>query len=220
MIDTTQSFRSAGSAESARTARTPARQARPSGHGAVRSSFHPAGVPAEAPAVAPAPRWAALAAKAAVWTTVPSGLWRIAFAFGATMGFSGEALAFLHQNVPGWGTVYMLTLSTLAEVLAFLTLGLVRPWGRVVPRWMPLIGGRAVRPLAAVVPAALGALVLTAAGVLGVLCWNSPDNMGSPDAPQGFAALVMTLCYLPLVAWGPLLAAVTVDYARRTRGRR
>ncbi|WP_435971555.1 hypothetical protein [Streptomyces sp. Qhu_M48] len=68
---------------------------------------------------------------------MPSGLWRIAFAFGAPMGFSGEALALLHADVIGWGTFSMLTLSTLAEVLAFLTLGLVRPWGRVVPRRFP-----------------------------------------------------------------------------------
>ncbi|MEV6978879.1 hypothetical protein [Kitasatospora sp. NPDC093806] len=186
----------------------------------VRSSFHPAGQPAGPAAVDPAPRWAELAAKAAVWSTVPSGLWRVAFACGATMGFSGEALAFLHRAVPGWGSVYMLALSTLAECLAFLTLGLVRPWGRVVPGWIPLIGGRTVRPLAAIVPAALGALVLTAGGIQGVLGWNDPGNMGNPDAPHGFAGLVMTLAYLPLVAWGPLLAAVTFDYARRTLRRR
>ncbi|MFG3224094.1 hypothetical protein ACGF07_04825 [Kitasatospora sp. NPDC048194] len=169
---------------------------------------------------APAPGWVVLAAKAAAWSTVPSGLWRLCFATGATMGFSGEALAFLHQAVPGWGSVYMIALSVVAELLSFLTIGLVRPWGRVVPRWIPLLGGRRVRPLAAIVPAALGSLILTAGGVLGVLGWNSPDNMGNPDAPHGFAGLAMTLCYLPLVAWGPLLALVVADYARRTLRRR
>ncbi|MCT4357113.1 hypothetical protein M5362_28765 [Streptomyces sp. Je 1-79] len=177
-------------------------------------------VPSSGTAVVPAPRWAELAAKAALWSTVPSGLWRIPFAFGATMGFTGEALAFLHRDVPGWGSVYMVTLSVLAEVLAFLTLGLVRPWGRVVPRWVPVIGGRTVRPLAVIIPATLGALVLTVGGILGVLGWNSPDNMGSPESPQGLAGVVMTLCYLPLVAWGPLLMIVTADYARRTLRRR
>ncbi|MEV6209312.1 hypothetical protein [Kitasatospora sp. NPDC051914] len=168
------------------------------------------------PAPVPAPHWAQLAAKAAVWTTVPSGLWRVCFGLGATMGFTGELLAELHRVVPGWGTVYMLSLSIGAELLAFLTLGLVRPWGRTAPRWMPLIGGRRVHPLAAVVPAALGALTLTTVGTFGLIVWSSPENMGSPEAPHGFAGLVMTLCYLPLVAWGPLLGAVTIDYARRT----
>lgn len=170
--------------------------------------------------VAPAPRWAVLAARAAAWSTVPSGLWRLCFALGATMGFSGGLLADLHRGVPGWGSAYMIGLSLLAELLALLTLGLVRPWGLTVPRWIPLLGGRPVRPPAAIVPAALSALVLTTLGVLGLFGWNSPENMGSPEAPRGFAYLVMTLCYLPLVAWGPLLAVVTADYARRTLRRR
>ncbi|MFD0272824.1 hypothetical protein ACFVHB_02800 [Kitasatospora sp. NPDC127111] len=48
--------------------------------------------------------------------------------------------------------------------------------------------------------------------------WHS--NMSDPDSPHGVAGLVMTLCYLPLIAWGPLLALVTFAYARRTLGYR
>ncbi|MER7755636.1 hypothetical protein [Kitasatospora sp. NPDC097643] len=165
-----------------------------------------------------APRWAEFAARATVWTTVPSGLWRIAFGFGVPVGFSGATAARYAEHQPGWGTVYVVVLSALAETLAFLTLGLVRPWGQVVPRWIPLIGGRAVRPLAAIVPAALGSAVLTVLGI-SALVGGWSGNMADPDSPHGFAALVMTLAYLPLVAWGPLLGAVTVDYARRTLGR-
>ncbi|WTT40698.1 hypothetical protein OG535_22805 [Kitasatospora sp. NBC_00085] len=160
-----------------------------------------------------------MAAKATVWTTVPSGLWRIAFGLGVPVGFSGEFAALADRHNPGWGTAYVLVLSALAELLAFLTVGLVRPWGEVVPGWIPLIGGRTVRPLAAIVPAALGSAVLTWLGMTALFGgWSS--NMSSPDAPHGSAGLVMTLCYLPLVAWGPLLALVTFAYARRTLGRR
>ncbi|RKT16326.1 hypothetical protein BX285_0661 [Streptomyces sp. 1114.5] len=172
-----------------------------------------------APAVPPAPRWARLAAKAAVLTTVPSGLWRIAFGFGIPMGFTGATAAAYAEHQPGWGTVYCVVLSLLAEALAFLTLGLVRPWGLVVPQWIPLIGGRRVRPLAAIVPALLGSVVLTVLGMEG-LFGRWADNLAEPDSPHGLAAVVMTLAYLPLVAWGPLLGAVTVDYARRTLRRR
>ncbi|WP_245194668.1 hypothetical protein [Kitasatospora phosalacinea] len=180
----------------------------------------PAGVgDAAVPAVPPAPRWARLAAGATVWTTVPSGLWRIVFGFGVPLGFSGATAAQHAAHQPGWGTAYCVVLSAVAEALAFLTLGLVRPWGRVAPRWVPLVGGRRVRPLAAIVPAALGSAVLTALGALALFGgWSR--NMADPDSPHGFAGLVMTLAYLPLVAWGPLLGAVTVDYARRTLGRR
>ncbi len=165
----------------------------------------------------PVPRWAELAAHATVWTTVPSGLWRIALGLGVPVGFSGELAATFHA--PGWAiTPYTLALSLAVEGLALLTLGLVRPWGERFPRWLPLVGGRGVPTAAAVTAAGLGAVAVTAVTVAGALGWSDPDAMGDPDAPQGLAGLVMTACYLPLLAWGPLLAVVTVGYAvRRTR---
>ncbi|MGW3581096.1 hypothetical protein ACWDM8_07195 [Streptomyces rubiginosohelvolus] len=36
----------------------------------------------------------------------------------------------------------------LTELIAILTIGLVRGWGEVAPAWIPLIGGRRVRPMA------------------------------------------------------------------------
>ncbi|MBD0676226.1 hypothetical protein [Streptomyces sp. CBMA156] len=183
----------------------------------ARGTTHRAG--ASVPSVPAAPRWARFAAGAAALTAVPSGLWRIAFGFGVPVGFTGATAAAYGAHQPGWGTVYCVVLSALAETLAFLTLGLVRPWGLVVPRWIPLIGGRRVRPLAAIVPALLGAAILTALGLEG-LSGRWADNLAEPDSPHGFAAVVMTLAYLPLVAWGPLLGAVAIDYARRTLRRR
>ncbi|WP_234322662.1 hypothetical protein [Streptomyces sp. NRRL S-350] len=189
----------------------------------VRNGAHRATPAAPAalvvPAVPPARRWAEIAARATVLTTVPSGLWRIAFGFGVPVGFTGATAAAYGAHQPGWGTAYCVALSVLAEALAFLTLGLVRPWGQVTPPWIPLIGGRRVRPLAAIVPAALGSLIITALG-MAALAGGWARNMAEPDSPHGFAMVVMTLAYLPLVAWGPLLGAVTVDYARRTLGRR
>ncbi|MFD5463452.1 hypothetical protein ACFWIQ_11610 [Kitasatospora sp. NPDC127059] len=170
-------------------------------------------------AVPPAPRWAQLAAKAAVLTTVPSGLWRVAFGFGVPVGFTGATAAAYAAHQPGWGTVYCVALSSLAEVLAILTVGLVRPWGQVFPRRIPLIGGRRIPPLAVIVPALLGSVVLTLLGLEG-LFGRWAHNLAEPDSPHGVAAIVMTLAYLPLVAWGPLLGVVTVDYARRTLRRR
>ncbi|MBD0691297.1 hypothetical protein [Streptomyces sp. CBMA123] len=171
------------------------------------------------PAVPPAPRWAQLAAKAAALSTVPSGLWRIAFGFGLPAGFTGATAAAYAAHQPGWGTVYCVALSCLAEALAFLTVGLVRPWGLVAPRRIPLIGGRRIPPLTAIVPALLGSVALTILGMEG-LFGRWAHNLAEPDSPRGAAAVVMTLAYLPLVAWGPLLGAVTVDYARRTLRRR
>ncbi|MFF0295309.1 hypothetical protein ACFYST_17425 [Kitasatospora sp. NPDC004614] len=162
----------------------------------------------------PAPRWAVRAARAAAWSVVPSGLWRVALGVGLPVGFHGDLERMFGRWMPGWGTVYVLALSALAEALAFLTIGLVRPWGRRVPRWVPAFGGRIFPAWVALFPATLGALAVTA------VTWSAAmgpwqHNMSNPDSPHGLAGVVMTLCYLPLVAWGPLLAAVTVDHARR-----
>ncbi|MFD8597836.1 hypothetical protein ACFV1L_22805 [Kitasatospora sp. NPDC059646] len=162
----------------------------------------------------PAPRWAVRAARAAAWTVVPSGLWRVALGVGLPVGFHGELEEMFARWMPGWGTVYVLALSAAAEALAFLTLGLVRPWGRRVPGWVPRLGGRGLPAWAVLAPAGLGALAVT------FVTWSAATgpwqhNMSDPDSPHGLAGLLMTLCYLPLLAWGPLLAAVTVDHARR-----
>ncbi|GAB3432114.1 hypothetical protein [Flindersiella endophytica] len=157
------------------------------------------------------PRWVNVLAHLVPLTTLPSGLWRIALGFGVPVGFTGELAELYHA--PGWITPYVIVLSLLSEGLALLTLGLVQPWGEVAPRWLPVIGGRRIPPLAAAVPAALGAISVTLVTLQGLPAWWENE----PGSPQGIAALVMATCYAPLLAWGPLLAVVTVAYyVRRT----
>ncbi len=161
------------------------------------------------------PRWANLAAHATLLVTLPSGLWRIAMGLGVPVGFTAQGLT--EFGIPGWGTAYVFGLSLLAEALAFLTLGLVRPWGEVWPRWIPGLRGRRIPPLAAIVPAAAGAIALTALSFQALSGWNE----SGPSIAQGswedspVYGIVMAACYAPLLLWGPLLAAVTVHYARR-----
>lgn len=107
------------------------------------------------------PRWAVWAAHLTTWVVLPSGLWRIALVLGYPAGYSD--VGFESFQTVG-AKVWMLSLSVLCELAAFLTIGLVRPWGEVVPHWIPLIGGRTVRPMAAVVPAALGAAARASPG--------------------------------------------------------
>ncbi|MEV7553496.1 hypothetical protein AB0N89_28115 [Amycolatopsis sp. NPDC089917] len=161
------------------------------------------------------PRWANLAAHAALLTTLPSGLWRIAMGLGIPVGFTAQGLT--EFGIPGWGTAYVFGLSLLAETLAFLTLGLVRPWGEVWPSWIPVLRGRRVPPLVAIALAAAGAIALTVLSVQALFGWNEAGSSMSPgsweDSPV--YGVVMAACYAPLLLWGPLLAAVTVHYARR-----
>lgn len=156
------------------------------------------------------PRWARRAAHIAALTPLLSGLWRTAGAFGIPLGFArGSGL---HQSEIGFGeSAYLVGLSVLAECLGLLTLGLVSRWGEVVPAWVPLIGGRRVPRHAATVPALLGAAVLTAMSAA-ALTGSWTGNISEPEAPQGAAFWVMTACYAPMLAWGPLLGAVAVAY--------
>ncbi|MGW0665171.1 hypothetical protein [Streptodolium elevatio] len=165
------------------------------------------------PEVSRALRWTA---KAAALTLLPSGLWRIAIAFGWDSGFAaGDPLH--HSNFPGNTSFYLVALSIFAELLGLLALGLVQNWGEVLPRWVPWLGGRRIPTAAAVVPASLGALAVTLITVTGAFAWNDAGAMGSPEAPDGTKYWIMTACYAPLLLWGPLLAVVTVAYYLRRR---
>jgi hypothetical protein len=154
------------------------------------------------------PRWARVAAYVVPLLTVPSGLWRLALAL--------DVPGMPDPGQPAGQRLYMVFLSLLAEGLALLTLGLVQPWGEVLPRWIPLLGGRPIPPLAAVIPAALGAAAVTT--IVAYAAYNAfvrgmIENLGTPGQQR-----MVVACYAPLVAWGPLLGAVTVAYYRRRRG--
>ncbi|GHA27797.1 hypothetical protein GCM10010329_58870 [Streptomyces spiroverticillatus] len=161
------------------------------------------------------PRGIRRAAHVAALTALPTGLWRVATALGWDSGFRDDYLR--PDRFPGSDSFYLIALSVFAELLALLALGLVQRWGEVLPRWVPWLGGRRIPVAAAVVPAALGAAAVLYVTVTMALTWS--DQLAEPGAPTGGKQLVMTLCYAPLLLWGPLLAVVTVAYWRRRTGR-
>lgn len=79
---------------------------------------------------------------------------------------------------------------------------------------MPVLGGKRIPPLAAVIPAATGTLALTVLwGTVAVSWWfTNGDGALSPPARMAVGVL-----YVPLAAWGPLLGAVTYSYYQRHR---
>lgn len=155
----------------------------------------------------PVPRWAIRAAHLVPLATLPAALWRLPLVFGVSMGALETSGAAVH--VSGWEAVYVLSLSVVTEASALLTLGLVRPWGERAPAWIPFLGGRRLRPLAVIVPAAFGALLLTA---IWGYAFRDLDRL--EFSHTGWHVLLVA-AYLPLLAWGPLLAAVTYGYYRR-----
>ncbi|HZW01145.1 MAG TPA: hypothetical protein VFF55_06205 [Candidatus Deferrimicrobium sp.] len=157
-----------------------------------------------------APAWARHAAHLVVLLALPSGLWRLALALGFRAGHTEQG--YLDRVGSTSGALYVVALSVLAEGIAMLTLGLVRPWGEVVPRWIPFVGGRPIPPPAVVVPASIGTVILFAIWTPFVFWWNIPDQTLTP-----IGHTLVGVLYLPLIAWAPLLGAVTLDYHRRHR---
>jgi hypothetical protein len=168
------------------------------------------------------PRWAVWAAYAAAASTLPSSVWRIAgIACHAPLLEQTGAPAPHHGPVLFTGVWYVIVLSVVSEALAYLTVGLVSEWGEVLPRWVPGLGGRRVPVRAAVLPAGLGAAVLTLTFpyVLVMLSLGRMVNgtHGTGLIVHGWQAVAFAVAYAPLLAWGPLLGIVTVHYYRRRR---
>ncbi|GGT81567.1 hypothetical protein [Actinomadura citrea] len=177
--------------------------------------------------VAGVPRWARIAAMAVPFTVLPAGLWRIAaFAFHLPIlsgnGLDTEAAG---GDLPGWVPLeaYVVLLSIVSEVVAFTAVGLVAGWGEVFPRWVPGLRGRRVPITVAVVPGLAGAAILTPMWTASVVnCLVFQKNIQGRPLPDDFPihfhdwqGVLGAVAYAPLLAWGPLLAAVTLAYWRR-----
>lgn len=91
-----------------------------------------------------------------------------------------------------------------AAAASLLTLGLILPWGRVFPDWMPRIGGRPVPVGVAAVPGFIAAGILCIAAVPMLL-----TTIGQTDAP--IDALLVNLV-LPFWFWGPMLGLAVGAY--------
>jgi ABC-type Na+ transport system ATPase subunit NatA len=89
-----------------------------------------------------------------------NGLTRLAWALGISLGIDQDL-----TGTPLTARIGEARLATLAIGGAILTLGLIRPWGEIWPRWIPFLAGRRV-PVA--VPTILGGLAALAVTVVGL----------------------------------------------------
>lgn len=161
--------------------------------------------------VAGTPRWAVVAAWGTVWCVIPSSVWRSAAGFGAGLGMSDEWRRL--QQIPGPGTVYVLSLSVLSIVFASLTLGLVYPWGERVPSRVPVVGGRRYPTWLVAGLAAAGVVPLVGIVVMSAANWDV--LIGAAGRPSPAWAMLATACYLPAALWPVLVMTVTIAYVRR-----
>ncbi len=97
-----------------------------------------------------------------------------------------------------------------AFAASLLTLGLILPWGRTFPAWMPRVGGRPVPVAAAAVPGSIASAVLCLSAVPMFV-----TVVGDAAAP---ADAILLALVLPFWFWGPMLGlAVWAYVAWRSR---
>ncbi len=148
-------------------------------------------------------RWGTWATVAAALCPLPYALIRMTWLTPWPLGFEAAAL----QANPGL-RLFGLSLGLAAIGGSVLTFGLIRPWGEVWPRWIPVLRGRQVP---AKVPTTIGLLVGATITVAG----RSFVQMVLQDPVSEWWMLLM----FPFPVWGPLLIAASIAYYLRRRSR-
>ena len=158
------------------------------------------------------PRWAVACAWLVPVTILPSAIWRLSYLFR----FDGPLDALFGHG--GW---YLALLSAGSVALGLLTVGLVRPWGEIYPKWIPVLGGEPVPAKSVATAAFTGGGIITALVIyatIGVL-FDPPVHptplIGADEPAEPQPGIDVLRWYLPLVLWPPLLIAVAADYRRR-----
>ncbi|MFI6582874.1 hypothetical protein [Embleya sp. NPDC050493] len=120
---------------------------------------------------------------------------------------------------PLWLSIpYVFGLSVITECLALLSFGLVRGWGEVAPAWLPVIGGKRIRPRTAIIPATLGALAAIAFWTPSLLAWTGVGDLEEVGYDSTGWMILARVCIAPGMICGPLLLSLTYAYyVRRCR---
>lgn len=167
---------------------------------------------------APRPRWARPAICCAVGAPLVYAAIRGAWALGLRVGATES---FLEPYTVTGARITEAIIAGAATGGALLTLGLVRPWGEVFPRWLPGLAGRRIPPLVAVIPAAGAAVLLLSAGLalsrgLLAMAWGLTPATEAATLANWGAWLAAPLWGV----WGLSLAAATYAYHLRRSPRR
>lgn len=149
-------------------------------------------------------RWGFWATIVAVLCPMPYALLRMTWLLPNPIGFDAGEL----NAEPGM-KLFGLGLGLIALTSGIVTLGLIRPWGEVWPRWIPFVAGRPVPIKAAVIPGAVaGTLLLVSSASLIGLLWSSDASI---------AENLLSLLILPFPLWGAAVGLATAAYYYRRR---
>jgi hypothetical protein len=150
-------------------------------------------------------RWGFWATIVAVLCPMPYALLRMTWLLPNPIGFDADEL-----NAEPGIKLFGLGLGLIALAAGIVTLGLIRPWGEVWPRWIPLVAARPVPIKAAVIPGAGAAtlLLVSSASLIGLL-WTSDASL---------LENVLFVLILPFPLWGASVGLATAAYYYRRRG--
>lgn len=190
----------------------------------------PAPAPSEAPVPSEAPAAVQLAAWAGTLAFVPYVVMKLNWALGGSFaGIDGAGMRAISERngasglwltLEDWG---LDATALMAALGVFLLWGLVRPWGRVLPRWTPVLGGRRVPRWLPLAPALIGAGTLAPYGLMGVgylsLCTVGVTTIRTGDFPTPDDAMAVGWVGMSAFAgYGVALAVAVRSYWRRTGG--
>lgn len=153
-----------------------------------------------------AARWRVPVTLVAAACALPYGLLRLTWLTGSPWGMTDAEL----EAEPGIRVMgLLLGLAGLAG--ATLTIGLLRPWGRVFPRWLPRLGGRPVPVLFPTLTAGIVGAVMAVAG-------RSMVQQYVLDRLDGGSPEGLYLVLIPMPLWGPALMLAAWGYYLHARG--
>ena len=115
-------------------------------------------------------------------------------------------------------TLYVIGLIVVEAATSLATLGPVRPWGEVWPRWLPGLGEQRIPPRFVVVVASLGALAVTVILTIVTkdLILYTMRGISNPILQvSGWHRVFLVAHYLPWPLWPIGLWVAIIGYAKR-----
>jgi hypothetical protein len=151
-------------------------------------------------------RWGNWATIIAALCPMPYALVRMTWLLPTPIGLGIDAATL--DAEPGM-KLFGLGLGVIALTSGIVTLGLIRPWGEIWPRWIPFLAGRPVPLKAALIPATTVAACLLVSSLSMVqMLWRPEESLLTN---LGYLAL------FPFPLWGTSLAVATAAYYYRRR---